>query len=142
MKLSLVVALIIAGAALFFLPALNQALFIYINSLFPYQFFWTTITTIGEGSVAGCVLYILLRKNNNALLNGVIAAVVGLIVSNGFKHLFAVPRPEQTVSFDQPFHLLVEPMTVTSFSTPSGHTIAAFILGTLLFHFFEAKPAG
>ncbi|WP_331347124.1 phosphatase PAP2 family protein [Cellvibrio sp. UBA7661] len=144
MKLSLVAAvvLIIAGAALFFLPALNQSLFIYINSLFPHQLFWTAITTIGEGSVAGCIFYLLLRKNNDALLKGAIAAVAGLIVANGFKYLFAVPRPEHTASFDQPFHLLVEPMSVTSFSMPSGHTIAAFLLGTLLFHFLKLNLLG
>src|SRR5690606_13845349 len=42
-----------------------------------------------------------------------------------------------TLGFEQPFHLLVEPMSVTSFSMPSGHTLAAFLLGTLLFQYLK-----
>lgn len=144
MKLSFVTAviLIIAGAALFFLPTINQSLFIYINSLFPNRFFWTAFTTIGDGAVAGCIFYVLLRKNNNALFTGLIAAIAGVIASNGFKYLFAVPRPEHATGFEQPFYLLVESMTVTSFSMPSGHTLSVFILGILLFQYLKLNVFG
>jgi membrane-associated phospholipid phosphatase len=115
----------------------NQSLFLSLNALFPHQTFWTVITTIGDGAVAGCIFYLVMRKNNLALTRGFVAAVMGVIASNGLKHLFAVPRPEHTPGFERPFHLLVEPMSVTSFSMPSGHTLAAFLLGTLLFHFLK-----
>jgi membrane-associated phospholipid phosphatase len=115
----------------------NQSLFLSINALFPHQIFWMVITTIGDGAVAGCIFYVVMRKNNLALTRGFVAAVIGGIASNGLKHFFAVPRPEQAPGFDQPFHLLVEPMSVTSFSMPSGHTLAAFLLGTLLFQFLK-----
>lgn len=115
----------------------NQSLFLSVNGLFPQQIFWTVITTIGDGAVAGCIFYVVMRKNNLALTRGFVAALMGLVVSNGLKYLFAVPRPEHTPGFEQPFHLLVEPMSVTSFSMPSGHTLAAFLLGTLLFQYLK-----
>lgn len=139
MRLSLAFAgaCVCLGVLLNTFMLVNQSLFVSLNGLFPHQTFWTVITTIGDGAVAGCIFYLVMRKNNLALTKGFIAALIGVAASNGLKHLFAVPRPEHTPGFYQPFHLLVEPMSVTSFSMPSGHTLAAFLLGTLLFQFLK-----
>ncbi len=144
MKLSLVTAVvsIIVGVALFFLPSANQSLFLYINSLFPNGYFWTVITTLGDGAVAGCIFYLLLRKNTDVLAKGLIAAVIGLLTAHGLKKLFGVPRPEHAVDFTSQFHRLAEEIAITSFSMPSGHTVAAFLLGTLLFAYLKLNLVG
>jgi len=143
MKLSLVAAvvLIIFGVALFFFPGANQSLFLSINSLFPNGNFWTAITTLGDGAVAGCIFYLLLRKHHDVLARGLIATIIGLIVAHGLKKLFGVPRPEHAADFTSQFHQLAEDIAITSFSMPSGHTVAAFLLGTLLFAYLKLNLA-
>lgn len=139
MKLSLVAAvvLIVSGVALFFLPEVNQSLFLYLNSLFPNRIFWTVITTLGDGAFAGCLFYIVFRKRNDLLAKGVIGALVGMATSHGLKRLFGITRPEYTEGFKDSFHFLAESMTVTNYSMPSGHTITAFLLG--IFVLFNKK---
>lgn len=141
MRLSLVFAgvCVCLGVLLNTFVVFNQSLFLSINAFFPHQVFWTVITTIGDGAVAGCIFYVVMRKNSLALTRGLVAAVMGVIASNGLKYLLSVPRPEHRPGFEHSFHLLVEPMSVTSFSLPSGHTLAAFLLGTLLFQFLKVN---
>lgn len=136
MKLSLIaaVALIIAGAALFFLPDLNHSLFLYINSLLPNGYLWNAITTLGDGAVAGCLFYVLFRKRNDFLVKGLIGSLIGTIASQGLKKVFAVSRPEYTLGFEEEFHFLAKSMAETNYSMPSGHTLAAFLLGMFIFY--------
>lgn len=135
MKVSIVIACvcIFIGALLSYFTEINQSIFLFINSFLPIAPMWIAITTLGDGAVAGCIFYILLRKNNDALAKGLIAAVAGLLVIDGLKTFFGIPRPEHAADFSEPFHRLAADIAVTSFSMPSGHTAAAFLLGTLLF---------
>lgn len=142
LPLSIAALLIVAGALLYFSPAQNQMLFVAVNSLLPISSLWIAITTLGDGAVAGCIFYLLCRKNNDVLAKGLIAAAAGLAASDGLKRLFGIARPEHAADFGSNFHLLAESMAVTSFSMPSGHTIAAFLLGTLLFKYLNLHVAG
>lgn len=126
--------LIISGALLFGFPEQNQSLFLYLNSLFPNRYFWTVITTLGDGAFAGCLFYIIFRKRNDLLVKGVIGALLGLAASHGLKRLFGVTRPEYTEDFKESFHFLAESMAITNYSMPSGHTITACMLGVFVLY--------
>lgn len=136
MKLSIVVAifLIVGGAALFFTPDLNRALFLHINAWFPNRYFWLAVTTLGDGAVTGCLFYLLFRKHNDFLVKGLIGAILGTIASQGLKKVFSISRPEYTVDFEGQFHFLANSMAETNYSMPSGHTLAAFLLGMFVFY--------
>ena len=138
----LIAALILLGAILQFFPDVNRAAFVAMNAWLPYKHLWIAITTLGDGAVAGCIFYVLLRKQNDALAKGFIAAIAGVIASDGLKNAFGVPRPEHTVGFEGSFYQLAEEIAATSFSMPSGHTIAAFLLGTLLFQYLKLNLTG
>ncbi|HSC66785.1 MAG TPA: phosphatase PAP2 family protein [Cellvibrio sp.] len=144
MKFSLAAAalLILVGLVLNSFPAQNQSLFFAINSLLPISSLWIAITTVGDGAVAGCLFYILFRRQTDLLVKGLIGGVLGLIASQGLKKLFAVPRPEHTLDFGGQFYLLTESMTATNYSMPSGHTVTAFLLGTLLLYFLKLNTVG
>lgn len=143
MRFALVIACvcIVIGALLSYFTAINHSLFLLLNSLLPISVLWIAITTLGDGAVAGCIFYVLLRKHNDALAKGLVAAIAGVLVSDGLKKFFGVPRPEHTADFGQ-FHQLAEDIATTSFSMPSGHTIAAFLLGTLLFVYLKLNMVG
>lgn len=134
MKVFLIVAtlLIIVGAALNFFPAHNQSLFLAFNSLLPVSSLWIAITTLGDGAVAGCLFYLIFFKRSEFLVKGLIGAVAALIVTQGLKHLFGIPRPEYAENFSEKFHLLTESMAATSFSMPSGHSMTGFLLGAMM----------
>ena len=144
MRFSFVIAgvCIVIGALLSYFTAINHSLFLFLNSLLPISTLWIAITTLGDGAVAGCIFYVLLRKHNDALAKGFIAALAGVVASDGLKKLFGVFRPEHTAGFEDTFHQLAEDIAVTSFSMPSGHTIAAFLLGTLLFKYLKLNLTG
>lgn len=144
MKLLFFVAilLIFTGGLLEFFPAFNQSLFVALNSLLPVAVFWTIVTTLGDGAVAGCLFYLLFRKRNDLLAKGLIGGVAALLTAQGLKKIFAVSRPEHTVGFEDNFYLLTESMTATNFSMPSGHTITAFLLGSLLIRYLKLSVIG
>lgn len=134
-------SLIVLGSILHFIPIVNQALFLAINSLLPNTHLWMAITVLGDGAIAGCLFYLFFRKRGDLLLKGLIAAVLGLLTSQGLKKLFAAPRPEHTAGFEN-FHLLTESMAVTNFSMPSGHSLTAFLLGVFLLRYSALNLVG
>ncbi len=144
MKLSFIVAvtLIFAGAFLHWLSSLNHSVFLFINSLFPNANFWKAITTLGDGAFAGCIFYLIFRKQTDLLAKGLIGAMLGLAASEGLKRLFAIPRPEHSSDFESSFHLLTESMAATNYSMPSGHIVTAFLLGTFLLRYLRLNVFG
>lgn len=144
MKFSVVAAsvLIMFGAIFTVIPVANKILFIEVNSLFPNKHLWIAITTFGDGAVAGCLFYLLFRKDTDLLAKGLIGGAIALMVSQGLKSVFGVLRPEHIAGFENNIQLLTRSMEVTNFSMPSGHTITAFLLGALLLQYFKLNVMG
>ncbi len=140
MKLSFCLALVfvISGALLNLFAPQNQSLFLAINSLLPVPHFWIAITTLGDSAVAGCIFYLLFGSRSDLLAKGLVGAVIALIASQGLKQFFAILRPEHNADLDT-FYLLTESMAVTNFAMPSGHTMTAFLLGSLLLYYLTLR---
>ena len=98
--------------------------------------FMPFITKFGDEGIfwiAVAVVLFLFPKTRKAGLGMGIAMAIGLLICNGIlKPTIARPRPYdfQLSEFGRVIHLLVE--AETSFSFPSGHTIASFEASVVL----------
>jgi membrane-associated phospholipid phosphatase len=115
-------------------PSLNQSLFLWLNqacSALP-DWLWSSLTITGHTSILFALLAPLLlpRLGRSDVITGLFAtALLGGLVSWLLKEWFQVPRPPAVLSADQ-FHLIGHKLELVSF--PSGHTLSAFAVATLL----------
>lgn len=124
--------LLVSGAILFSLAALNEQLFRALNSLLPIQNLWMPLSALGDGLTVGCVLYMLFRKRSDLLAAALVAGLMCHFASRGLKVLFAFVRPEHTPGFES-IYLLGPALAADNFSMPSGHAITALMMGAFIF---------
>jgi membrane-associated phospholipid phosphatase len=91
--------------------------------------FWAMVTICGEGVVAFALLSPTLAWQPRWYAAAIVAASLAGIYSNGMKHLFGLPRPASVLD---PVHLHVIGQTLRANTFPSGHSVTAFTLASLL----------
>jgi membrane-associated phospholipid phosphatase len=117
---------------------IQEDLFFYLNgklSAFPNLQF--NLTQLGDVLIffpLVTIFIIYAPKFWEALL---ISAVLSLVVSAALKKLFAVPRP--AAMFDNESFVIIGETLLGRTSLPSGHSIAAFIVITILLFAFMPK---
>lgn len=93
---------------------------------------WASLTITGHTSILFALLSPLLlpRLGRSDVMTGLFAtALLGGVVSWLVKESFQIPRPPAVLTADQ-FHLIGHKLELVSF--PSGHTLSAFAVATLL----------
>jgi len=125
----------VAGHNLHMTLAWNQSLFLWLNAACAAlpDWLWASLTITGHTSVVFALFAPLLlphQRQGTMVITGLLAtALVGGIVSWVVKESLQIPRPPAVLTLDQ-FHLIGHRLDVVSF--PSGHTLSAFAVATLL----------
>lgn len=116
----------------------QKDLFLFINGkLSVYPNFEFNITQLGDALIFFPFLFIFLfyaPKLWQALLT---SSIISLIVSATCKSIFAVPRP--AAIYDNDTFVIIGKRIIGLTSLPSGHSITAFMIVTLLFYAFMPK---
>lgn len=116
----------------------DHALFLSINQfsqILPERL-WQTLSTLSDPLV-GCLLIFTLFYKHPALLRALlIAATLGVICNYALKYGFGFPRPGAVLA-NRSFIEIGPPIPSPSF--PSGHTLTAFLLMSLVGHWTGAK---
>lgn len=130
-----VLALLLASAVLR-LGGFDTPVFLALNGalgqLAP-DVVWSVLSEIGLGSSAA-VIVLALWRGRDVLSRATVAGLIwcypiGGLLSAGLKRLFDTPRPPAVLAPEQ-FHLIGA--RLTQHSLPSGHSITAFTVATLL----------
>ena len=114
--------------------AWNQSLFLWLNAAgtaLP-DWLWSSLTITGHTSIVFALfgLFLLPKFKRADVITGLFAAVIlGGIVSTVVKESCQIMRPPAVLALDQ-FHLMGHKLDLVSF--PSGHTLTAFGVATLL----------
>ncbi len=112
----------------------NQSLFLWLNAactVLP-DWLWACLTITGHTSIAFALLGLLLLpqiKRADVITGLFVAAILGGLVSTVVKESFQILRPPAVLAPEQ-FHLIGHKLDLVSF--PSGHTLTAFGVATLL----------
>lgn len=118
--------------------ASQKNLFLFLNSnLSQYPNFQFNITQLGDALIFFPFLFVFLfyaPKFWQALLT---SSVISLIVSATCKTIFAVPRP--AAIYDNDIFVIIGKRTIGLTSLPSGHSITAFMIITILLYAFMPK---
>lgn len=114
--------------------AWNQSLFLWLNAACAAlpDWLWASLTITGHTSVAFALLGLLLLpkiKRADIITGLFVAAILGGIVSTVVKESLQIPRPPAVLAEGQ-FYLIGHKLDLVSF--PSGHTLTAFGVATLL----------
>jgi membrane-associated phospholipid phosphatase len=119
------------------LQATNQSLFLWINqacTALP-DWLWASLTMTGHTSMAFALLTPLLlprwraRGGSLVITSLFICALLGGLAATLLKESFQLPRPPAVLAADT-FHLIGHKLDLVSF--PSGHSLTAFAIATLL----------
>lgn len=126
-------AVALIGLAVLFMHAgtANQQVFVAVQGVtraLP-DGFWSWVTLCGTGVVAFALVSPTLAWQPRWYAAGLAAAVLAGAYSNGVKRLFALPRPASVLD---PGHLHVIGETLKANAFPSGHSVTAFTLASLL----------
>ena len=116
------------------LAALNQSLFLWLNQAcnsLP-DWLWSSLTITGHTSLVFALFapFLLPRFKRTDIITALFAtALIGGVVSTLVKESLQIPRPPAVFAPEQ-FHLIGHKLELVSF--PSGHTLSAFAVATLL----------
>lgn len=118
------------GAAVIWLAGGYHAGFFTLNGLTPSlpAWFWSLLTCLGDSAVALALFLPLSRGNWHMARVVLIACILGLAWTHGFKHFAPMPRPQGMLSLDQ-FNSIGALSASGSF--PSGHAQTAMTLATV-----------
>ena len=111
---------------------------LWINQRFAennYDLFYTRFTELGSGMSFVVLALLYLLFNTRKAYQVVITSILVLVVSQGLKHAFGYPRPTAYIPKDAFCHLIEGFEYAKNFSFPSGHTMAAFAVFTLIAHY-------
>lgn len=116
--------------------SMNQSLFLWLNQICTVlpDWLWASLTITGHTSLAFALLTPLLLAKHGSRGAQVVTALfictpLGGLVSTVLKEGFQTARPPATLSAEA-FHLIGHKLELVSF--PSGHTLTAFAVATLL----------
>ena len=126
-------AVVLIGLAVLFMQAGtgNREVFVALQGatgVLP-DGFWSWVTLCGTGVVAFALVSPTLAWQPRWYAAGLAAAALAGAYSNGAKRLFALPRP---ASILEPGHLHVIGETLRANAFPSGHSVTAFTLASVL----------
>lgn len=109
----------------------NSTLFLWVNHLSSAlpDWWWSSLTLCGHAAVAFAFSAPALLRCPRLISALLIGAPLGGGLSHILKGFFQIPRPPAVLPLDQ-FHLIGHKLELVSF--PSGHTLTAFALSTLL----------
>ena len=118
---------------------LQKDLFYFLNKkLGQFPHLQYNITQLGDAFILLSLLTIFIHNAPRlwgVLINGII---VSAIFSKILKELFSVPRPAAFLNPDT-FIIIGDPLTSTTSSLPSGHSITVFTILTILMYGFLPK---
>lgn len=135
---SLSIVLIALATLLSFFTSINHAIFVGINQLLPSKALWMTLTNCGDSIFLGCLLFVILQKNQRLLFNALICAFFIHYTIKYAKDFFAVARPEHTADMIN-LATLGPALSADNFAMPSGHSASAFMAAIFIACAFEWK---
>lgn len=134
-KISYVLLFLIASVFVFFETKIG--LHLEINSYHSgfFDLFFKYLTHLGDGIMFGALVVIFFFINKKASLVFAITGIATLLVTHFFKRIVfkGVPRPVELIGKDN-LHLVEGVKMAHWNSFPSGHTIAAFAIATILIY--------
>lgn len=130
MRRLLLLAAALAGLLVLADPATNRTLFLALNhaAMRLPDAFWSAATVLGDTLVALSLLLLLLRRQPRVVLAALLLALPATLITHGLKTGLDIARPLATLG-DQ-VHVIGRPLVAGAF--PSGHTLTAFVLATLV----------
>lgn len=123
--------LLIAAVVFMAVPDLNATVFVavqHVTRALPDPF-WSMVTIVGTGVVAFAALSSSLPWQPRWYAAAVPAAALAGLWSNGLKHVYGLPRPPSVLD---PSRLHVIGHTLHANTFPSGHSVTAFTLASIL----------
>lgn len=116
---------------LIYLLGLNRDLFLFFNSwqhLIP-GVVWAHFTTFGDAAVAMSMMLLFAGRRPDILWSAMIALVLGALLTTGLKDYLDITRPPGVLPPEQ--IMVYGPVHIND-SFPSGHTLTAWTLGSIL----------
>lgn len=109
-----------------------------INGMTPLMspIFLHNLTTFGDGIFVVALILFIANKNLPIIYTALIAAIVGGLVSQSLKRYFNADRPPAVLELEA-FNLIGKAYYSRSF--PSGHTLTAFLVATVLICFSRSN---
>ena len=119
-------AVLLALSVGIFVFDVNQALFLWLQSWGRYapQFFWASVTLVGDALTTAVLLLLFARKYPNIVWAGVMAALTTTVVVQSLKHSLVLPRPPLVIPPDV---LTIIGPEYQHASFPSGHSTAIWV---------------
>jgi len=114
---------------------INKSLFLSLNQLggyLPHQF-WSLITYCGDALPVFVLCVFFVKKYPQLLWAVLLSLLIGTLISQGLKAFFNTLRPLGELPADTFIFMGVIELKLLSF--PSGHSMTAFVLATLLTSF-------
>ncbi len=111
---------------------------LWINQRFAennYDSFYTHFTEVGSGMSFVVLTFLFLLFNTRKAYQTFITSILVLVVSQGLKHTFGYPRPTAYIPQEAFYHLIEGFEYAKNFSFPSGHTMVAFAVFTLIAYY-------
>lgn len=91
--------------------------------------FWAALTLLGNGGMLFACMALAWRRRTDWLMAGVCALPFATIYSRALKHFIVSPRPAGVLPAEQ-LHVIGERLLNHSF--PSGHTVSAFVVASII----------
>lgn len=125
--LLIALSFLVIGISLFYSRSLDEKIFIAINAALPNSTLWLTISNIGDGLFVGCILFVIFRNRIEVLCRALYGGLAVHFTVQILKKVIASPRPSNTEHIKSVANIFGEPMALTNFSMPSGHSAAIFM---------------
>ncbi len=109
----------------------NRSIFLYLNNwaVRSSPVLWSNLSILGDTLVALVLFLPWIRKRNDLIWALFFAAIVSIAISQGLKHLLAIPRPPAV--FSNNTINIIGPIYKNN-SFPSGHATTIFTIISLL----------
>lgn len=143
----LTAALLALAAVALRLADLNRPLFLALNHALLIDpaplsdAIWASLSVLGLGVSAWLVFSFLAMRGTAAALQALAAFIyclpIGGLLTHGLKRLFAEARPAGVLPMDQ-LHVIGDPLLYSSM--PSGHSVTAFAVATVLLGCWRHVP--
>ncbi|WNO11205.1 glycosyltransferase family 39 protein [Teredinibacter sp. KSP-S5-2] len=112
--------------------------FIPLNGLTPYlpELLLQNITMFGDGVFLLALMLAITTKNVQLHWSILVASILGAILSSVLKSYFDAPRPPAVLETEV-IHIIGKAYKSRSF--PSGHTLTAFLLASIVYCYFQSR---
>lgn len=116
----------------------NQGLFLLINNLSTTinVGVWSHITAYGDAAIVVCLILPFFGRRPEIVLAVIIASLLGGLTTHFLKDLFEISRPPGVFDIES---IHVHGPVHTGDSFPSGHSLTAWVMVSILFTYFKTK---